>query len=72
MPLFARFAALTFVLAMFPRLVRAQERPYIVTYDQFLEEPRNLEVEYFSTYGTQRGGNDFHSYWLEFEYGVTA
>ena len=73
MPLFARFVALTFVLAMvFPRLVRAQERPYIVTYDQFLEEQRNLEIEYFSTYGTQRGGNDFHSYWLEFEYGATA
>jgi hypothetical protein len=50
----------------------AQERPYIVTYDHYLEEPGNLEVEYFSTFGTQRGGNDFHSFWMEFEYGVTA
>jgi hypothetical protein len=50
----------------------AQESPYIVTYDHHLEEPGNLEVEYFSTFGTQRAGNDFHAYWLEFEYGATA
>src|SRR6202023_664727 len=69
----ARFATLIFILIIvFPRLVQAQENPYIVTYDQFLEEPRNLEIEYFSTYGTQRGGHDFHGYWLEFEYGATA
>src|SRR5215475_4424108 len=30
----------------------AQESPYIVTYDHYLEEPGNLEVEYFSTFGT--------------------
>jgi len=58
--------------ASLPRAARAQENPYIVTYDQFLEEPRNLEIEYFSTYGTQRGGNNYHSYWVEFEYGATA
>jgi len=50
----------------------AQESPYIVTYDHYLEEPGNLEVEYFSTFGTQRGGNDFHAFWAEFEYGATA
>jgi len=50
----------------------AQESPYIVTYDHYLEEPGNLEVEYFSTFGTQRGGNDFHAFWMEFEYGATA
>jgi len=50
----------------------AQESPYIVTYDHYLEEPGNLEVEYFSTFGTQRGGNDFHAFWTEFEYGTTA
>src|SRR5215472_10993823 len=50
----------------------AQESPYIVTYDHYLEEPGNLEVEYFSTLGTQRNGNGFHSYWLEFEYGAKA
>jgi hypothetical protein len=50
----------------------AQESPYIVTYDHYLEEPGSLEVEYFSTFGTQRGGNDFHGFWAEFEYGATA
>ena len=50
----------------------AQESPYIVTYDHYLEEPGNLEVEYFSTFGTQRGANDFHAFWVEFEYGATA
>jgi len=51
---------------------RAQESPYIITYDHHLEEPGNLEVEYFSTFGTQRASNDFHAYWLELEYGATA
>jgi len=50
----------------------AQESPYIVTYDHYLEEPGSLEVEYFSTFGTQRAGNDFHAFWVEFEYGATA
>jgi hypothetical protein len=54
------------------KTVQAQETPYIVTYDHYLEEPGNLEVEYFSTFGTQRGGNDFHAYWTELEYGVKA
>jgi hypothetical protein len=50
----------------------AQENPYIVAYDHYLEEPGSLEVEYFSTFGTQRGGNDFHAFWSELEYGVSA
>jgi len=50
----------------------AQENPYIVAYSHNLEEPGNLEIEYFSTYGTQRAGNDFHAFWTEFEYGATA
>lgn len=53
-------------------LASAQESPYIVTYDHYLEEPGNLELEYFSTFGTQRGGNDFNAYWAEVEYGVKA
>lgn len=53
-------------------LSSAQESPYIVTYDHYLEEPGNLEVEYFSTFGTQRAGNDFHAYWMELEYGAKA
>jgi len=59
-----------FALCTVPAL--AQESPYIVTYDHYLEEPGSLGVEYFSTFGTQRGGNDFHAFWGEFEYGVTA
>jgi hypothetical protein len=51
---------------------RAQENPYIVAYDHYLEEPGSLEIEYFSTFGTQRRGNDFHAFWTEFEYGATA
>jgi hypothetical protein len=50
----------------------AQESPYIVTYDHYLEEPGNLEIEYFSTVGTQAGGNGFHAFWTELEYGATA
>ncbi|HVN17701.1 MAG TPA: hypothetical protein VMU05_02985 [Dongiaceae bacterium] len=50
----------------------AQESPYFVTYDHYLEEPGSLEVEYFSNFATQRGGNAFAAYWLEFEYGATA
>lgn len=59
-------------LASATPVVRSQESPYIVTYDHYLEEPGNLEIEYFSTFGTQRGGNDFHAFWAEFEYGVKA
>jgi hypothetical protein len=50
----------------------AQESPYIVTYDHYLEEPGNLEVEYLSTFGTQQAGNNFDANSVEFEYGVTA
>jgi len=51
----------------------AQEGPYIVTYNHHMEEPGNLEIEYFSTVGTQQGeGNNFHAFWMEFEYGVRA
>jgi hypothetical protein len=66
----AVLAALTLAIMSCP--AQAQESPYIVTYDHYLEEPGSLEVEYFSTFGTQRGGNDFHAFWTEFEYGATA
>jgi hypothetical protein len=61
-----------FLLLLLPAHALAQESPYIVAYDHYLEEPGNLEVEYFSTFGTQRGGKDFHAFWVEFEYGATA
>lgn len=63
---------LALLLLLSGRLAFAQESPYIVTYDHYLEEPGNLDVEYFSTFGTQRAGNNFHAYWMEFEYGATA
>jgi len=60
-----------FVVFLFmPASASAQESPYIVAYDHYLEEPGNLEVEYFSTFGSQRGGGNFNAYWLEFEYGA--
>ncbi len=63
---------LLFCVFLFGPSAFAQESPYIVTYDHYLEEPGSLEVEYFSTFGTQRAGNDFHAFWVEFEYGATA
>ena len=67
-----RLCLWTLALIAFAAVAQAQESSYIVTYDHYLEEPGSLEVEYFSTYGTQRGGNDFHAFWSEFEYGATA
>jgi len=65
-----------FLVLLFPFLplppACAQENPYFVAYDHYLEEPGNLEIEYFSAFGTQRNGNDFHAFWGEFEYGATA
>jgi len=61
-----------FLLFFGARISLAQESPYIVTYDHYLEEPGNLEVEYFSTFGTQRDGNAFLAHWMEFEYGAKA
>lgn len=69
---FLGFLVLFLLFFHLPLTVRAQENPYIVAYDHYLEEPGNLEIEYFSTFGTQRGGNDFHAFWAEFEYGATA
>ena len=69
-----RLCSLATVLLLFlgARLSWAQESPYIVAYDHYLEEPGNLEVEYFSTLGTQRDGDPFHAYWVELEYGAKA
>jgi hypothetical protein len=69
-PCLALFLLGTFLQVAPP--VRAQESPYSVAYDHNLEEPGNLEIEYFSTFGTQRGGPNFHAFWSEFEYGATA
>jgi hypothetical protein len=52
--------------------VYAQERPYLVTYDHFLEEPGALEFGFNPTFGMVPGGNDFLAASIEFEYGATA
>jgi hypothetical protein len=57
---------------LIPTGAAAQETPYFVAYSHHLEEPGNLEVEFYSTYGTQHRGNDFVAPWSELEYGVTA
>ena len=64
------FSALLAAILTLPS--HAQESPYIVTYNHYLEEPGSLEVEYFSNLGTQRAGSNFHAFWLECEYGATA
>jgi hypothetical protein len=71
---FFRFAAalLLAAAALAPRPARAQETPYFVSYSHHLEEPDNLEVEFFTLYGSQPHGNDFVAPWMEFEYGVKA
>src|SRR5215471_17041226 len=44
-------------LAIHAHPAHAQESPYFVTYDHYLEEPGSLEVEYSSLFSTQRAGN---------------
>lgn len=70
--IFVLLILMAVALAVSPPSAAAQESPYIVTYNHYLEEPGSLDVEYSSTFGTQRGGNDFHAFWAEFEYGATA
>ena len=67
-PVFVAF----FMNIGFPVISRAQENPYFVAYDHYLEEPGNLEIACFSTFSTERRGNVFDSYWMEIEYGATA
>ncbi len=62
----------TLTLATLLLPAHAQESPYFITYDHYLEEPGSLEVEYFSNFTTQRGGHDFDANWIELEYGAAA
>lgn len=53
--------------------VFAQERAYFVTYDHYLEEPRNLEIAVASTIGFPKAHQpSYAAPWLELEYGVTG
>jgi hypothetical protein len=59
------------LLAAIP--ARAQERPYFVTYDHYLEEPGNLEIAIANTTGLPKHGDRGYSApWLELEYGITG
>ncbi len=50
----------------------AQERPYFVTYSHEMEEPGNLDIEFFGADGKPPAGNRFVGTNIEFEYGVQA
>ena len=52
---------------------RASDNPYFVTYDHWLEEPGNLEVELSATGGVPRTGQKaFVAPYLELEYGAAS
>lgn len=65
-----------FVLVMMTWLAPgafAQERAYFVTYDHYLEEPRDLEMGIANTSAiAKRDEPGYHAPWLELEYGVTG
>ena len=50
----------------------AQERPYFVTYDHYLEEPGNLETALAVTAGNPDDADAYAAPWLELEYGITG
>jgi hypothetical protein len=59
--------------ALAPRPAAAQERPYFVTYDHYLEERGELEVAIAATTGYPKGGDAAYTApWLELEYGLTG
>src|SRR5260370_36579737 len=67
------FLLFLWVLWVFnPAPALAPENPYFVAYDHYLEEPGNLEIEYFSTFVTQRRASDFHAFCVEVDYDATA
>jgi hypothetical protein len=63
---------LCLLFGLFAGACRAQERPYFVTYSHEMEEPGNLEIEFFNAVGKPPGGNRFIGSNIEFEYGATA
>jgi hypothetical protein len=68
-----RCCAAAGILFLLISVARAQEAPYIVTYDHHMEEPGNLEIATWTTTGIPRSGqNLFFAPFAEFEYGVTG
>lgn len=55
------------------RTAAAQESPFFVTYNHYMEEPGNLDIELSNTTGIPRAGQVFYTApYMELEYGVTA
>ncbi len=66
-------ALLVGVLSFAGASASAQERPYFVTYDHYLEERGNLEVAVSTTTGVPKDGGPLYTApWLELEYGFTG
>jgi hypothetical protein len=64
---------LLLVLTASVTICRAQESPYFVTYDHYLEEPGNLEIETYTTSGVPRAGQKAYvAPYMEIEYGVAG
>jgi hypothetical protein len=65
-------AALILLGLVWTSTLRAQEKPYFVTYSQDLEEPGNLEIETKTALGQPPGSHRFGATAGELEYGVRA
>lgn len=68
------FSSFSLFLAVFSLSisVKAQEKPYFVTYSHDLEEPGNLEIETKTALGQPAGSHRYGATASEFEYGVKA
>ena len=65
-------ALLAVLCAAFAPPSSAQDTRYFVAYSHHMEEPGSLEIEFDTTYGTQKAGNNFIAPWVELEYGATG
>jgi len=71
--MFSSRLLITFLALAWALPTYAQERAYFVTYDHYLEEPRNLEIAVASTTGIPKDGHAAYTApWLEIEYGVNG
>jgi hypothetical protein len=57
---------------LFGAPLRAQDKPYFVTYSHDLEEPGNLEIETKTALAKPDGGNNYGATAMELEYGTRA
>ena len=69
-----RTAILSVVFALGPlAIASAQERPYFVIYDHYLEERGNLEIAVATTTGIPKNSERVYTApWIELEVGVTG